>query len=41
MQIIPVLKCFGSFQSFNVVSELADTIKSRALEIATVFTAPV
>jgi len=35
------LKVFGSFQSFNVVSVLAETIKSKDLEMATVFIAPV
>lgn len=40
-KFIPVFKFFGSFQSFNVVSILADTIKPKSLEMATVFTAPV
>lgn len=38
---IPELKLFGSFQSFNVVSAPPDTIKSKVLEIAIAFTAPV
>jgi len=35
------LNVFGSFHNFNVVSALADTIKSKDLEMATVFIAPV